>query len=185
LSVDHATHFSLQHGWLCADWMVRVRVPAWLDLAGQGRRARAIRRLTALGDVGTAEAAAPVLAEARDVAGATTRREAAWDAMWQARLSAANRAATAAAAEVAAAPIWLRIREAANRVAWDAARDAIGDTVWDCTWSVAWDAAWEAGDRDGRKAAVAALAPTAHALERDAVDILDGAVESRGTLSAG
>jgi hypothetical protein len=167
---------------MCADWMVRIRVPTWLELAGQGRRARGIRRLEPLHDMRSAEAAAPLLAVARDETQLATRREAAWDAMWQARLWAANRAATAAAAAVAAAPIWLRIREAANRVVWDAARDAIGDTVWDCTWSVAWDAAWEAGD-DTRDVAGGALAATALALERGAEELLASAADAPGAIA--
>jgi hypothetical protein len=156
--------------------MVRVRVPAWLALAGQGRRARAIRRLGPLEDAHSAKAAVALLSDAREAASDATRREAAWAAVWQARLSAANRAATAAAAEVAAAPVWLRIREAANRVTWDAARDAIGDTVWDCTWSVAWDAAWEAQEGQAREAAGAALAPTALVLEQGALEALDASI---------
>jgi hypothetical protein len=184
LSVDGVSG-TPEHAWLCADWMVRVRVPAWLALAGHSRRARAIRRLPRLQDIASAEAAVPLLAEARREAQASTKREAAWDAVWQTRLSAANRAATAAAADVASAPIWLQIRGAANRATWDAARDAIGDTVWDCTWCVAWDAAWEAEDKHVRDAAEGALAPTALALEHAAVEILESAAQASQSMPAG
>jgi hypothetical protein len=158
--------------WACADWLVRVRLPTWMELAGQGRRARAVRRLAPLRDVSAAEAAQGVLLEARRVCAEAAEREAAWDAVWAGRLAAATKAAGAAAAAVAAAPVWLAIREAANHAPWDVARDAVGDAVWDCTWMLAWDAAWDAEDRDARDAAFTALAPTADALELAAVELL-------------
>jgi hypothetical protein len=160
------------HAWSCADWLVRERLPTWMELAGETRRARAIRRLAPLTDPARADAAATRLVAARRACEESMRREAAWDAVWQTRLANANRAATAAAAEVASAPVWLQIREAANDVAWDAARDAIGDMVWDCTWAVAWDAAWDADPDDARHVARAALAATAGRLEESARELL-------------
>ena len=163
--------------WMCADWLVRVRLPTWMELAGLNRRARAVRRLEPLRDLGAAEAAADVLLRARTACAEAAEREAAWDAVWAGRLAAASRAAGAAAAGVASAAVWLGIREAANHAPWGVARDALGDAVWDCTWTAAWDAAWEAGDRDARAAAVAALAPTADALERGAIELLESLVD--------
>jgi hypothetical protein len=160
------------HAWSCADWLVRERLPTWMELAGEVRRARAIRRLAPLTDPVRADAAAARLVAARRACEESTRREAAWDAVWQTRLARANRAATAAAAEVASAAVWLQIREAANDVAWDAARDAIGDMVWDCTWAVAWDAAWDTDASDARRVAWAAIAPTAKRLEESARELL-------------
>ena len=159
--------------WMCADWLIRVRLPTWMELAGQDRRARAVRRLAPLRGIGAAEAAEGVLAEARRACAAAAEREAAWDAVWAERLDVATKAAGVAAATVAAAPVWLAIRDAANHAPWAVARDAVGDTVWDCTWTVAWDAAWDADDREARDAAVAALAPTADALELGAIELLE------------
>jgi hypothetical protein len=162
--------------WMCADWLVRVRVPAWLALAGLHRRARAIRRLEPMRDARGAQRAAPVLAAARDSCAPTRERKAAWDALWSGRCEMATAHAGAAARRVASVPIWLAVREAASFAAWDEARDAIGDTVWDASWAVAWDAAWEAGEDGAREAAVAALAPTALALERQAMALLEDLV---------
>jgi hypothetical protein len=173
VAVNRALGHSLENAWSCADWLVRVRVATWMELAGQGRRARAVRRLAPLRDSHSAESAVPVLVAARRACAQAAEREAAWEAEWAYRLVTAKKAAVAAAVAVASTPIWLEIREAANLAPWGAARDAIGDTVWDCTWSVAWDAAWDAEDAHAREAAAAALEATAVALEVGAIELLE------------
>src|SRR5690606_26994214 len=69
-------------GWLCADWLVRVHTPAWLELAGIRDAAAALRGLPPLRDPASLGAARPTL----DAAGKKARaaRGAAWAAAWAA-----------------------------------------------------------------------------------------------------
>ena len=82
-----------RRAWLCVDWLVRVHAPAWLDLAGLGRRSRALRRLEPLTGPGLALDAADTLEGARVDAAAAAAREAAWDATWADRWEGATTAA--------------------------------------------------------------------------------------------
>ncbi|HKP99850.1 MAG TPA: hypothetical protein VJ735_05920, partial [Actinomycetes bacterium] len=97
--------------WLLADWMIRTYTPAWLELAGLGSQAAALRALPSVGSSSAAAAASPVLNAARGAAGETAN--AAWDAAWAAAWDAA----------------------------WDAARDAAWDAARAAAWDAAWDAA--------------------------------------------
>jgi hypothetical protein len=76
-----------RRGWMCADWLVRVHTPAWLELAGCVEAATALRALPELRTLWALKKARPVIEVGR-AAGA-----AAWAAA-----GAATRAATRAAA---------------------------------------------------------------------------------------
>jgi len=194
-------------GWLCADWLVRVHTPAWLELAGIGDAAAALRSLPALRDMQTLAAAQPAIDQAR-AAGAAARaaaRDAAWDAAWAAARAAARdaarAAARAAARDAARAAAWA----AARAAAWDAARAAAWDAAWDAAWAAAgaaagaaaraaawaaaWDAAWDAaraaagaaaGDA-ARAAAWDALRPTAVELQRSALELVELLIDPVGS----
>lgn len=64
-----------RRAWMCADWLVRVHTPAWLDLAGITDASAALRALPALTDSRAVADAKPAITAARD---------AAWDAAWDA-----------------------------------------------------------------------------------------------------
>lgn len=130
-----------RRGYLALDWLVRVYLPTWLDLAGLDEDSGSLRELTTIATMETAAAAGPVVRAARDHAGAA--RDAARDAAG----AAARDAARAAARDVAEA--------AARDAAWAAAGDAAGDA--------AWDAAWDA--------ARAKLAPTVEILQDSAIKL--------------
>jgi len=142
--------------YLALDWLIRTYTPAWLDLAGLTVEARALRDLRRIVDTVAAQAAGPVVRDARDKA------YAAWDAAWAAAWDAAWDAAWAAA--------WDAARDAARAAARDAARDAAraaaGDAVWDAAaWAAAGDAA---GDF---------LKPTVTILQASALDLLDRLID--------
>ena len=61
-----------RRGWMCADWLVRVHTPAWLELAGAAAPAAALRTLPELHNAATLRTARPVIDEARS-AGAAAR----------------------------------------------------------------------------------------------------------------
>jgi hypothetical protein len=98
--------------WMATDWLVRVHTPVWLDLAGLGDHARALRALRPYTSVEIAVAAQGTLAAARAAAG-DAAGDAAWDAAWDAARAAARAAA----------------RDAAGAAARDAARDALAPTT--------------------------------------------------------
>jgi hypothetical protein len=161
-----------RRAWLCADWLVRVHAPAWLDLAGLGRRARGLRRLEPLTGPGVARDAVDRLSEARVDAGAVAAREAAWDATWADRWESSTTAARDAAWAAAAGPAWQAARDGARFAEWAALQRALGDAPWDAARAVAWDAAWEAEDDGRHEAARAALAETTTELEFSVLDLL-------------
>jgi hypothetical protein len=98
-------------GYIALDWLIRTYTPAWLDLAGLTAEATALRDLRRIADLVAAQAAAPVVQDARSKAAA------AWAAAWDAAGDAARAAARAAA--------W----DAAGDAAWDAARAAARDKL--------------------------------------------------------
>jgi hypothetical protein len=73
--------------WLVTDWMVRVHTPAWLDLAGLGDQANALRALPRLDSEQRWPELQPTVEEARK------RSQAAESAAWSAARSAAESAA--------------------------------------------------------------------------------------------
>ena len=105
-------------GYLALDWLVRVYLPAWLDLAGLGEAAL-LRALAPVADLDAARAAGPVVRSARDKA------DAAWAAAW----AAAGDAAGAAAWDAAWAAAWAAAGDAAGDAARDAARAKLAPTV--------------------------------------------------------
>jgi len=89
--------------YLALDWLIRTYTPAWLDLAGFTVEAKALRDLRRIVDLVAAQAAWPVVKDAR------------------------NEAAAAGAAAWAAA--WAAAGDAAWAAAWDAAWAALKPTV--------------------------------------------------------
>ncbi|MEA2272156.1 MAG: hypothetical protein QOI98_864 [Solirubrobacteraceae bacterium] len=157
---------------MCVDWLVREHAPAWLELAGLGRRARALRRLAPLQEVASIDDAVEALTRAQREAAAIAAREAAWDATWADRWEGATSAARDAAWDAAAGPAWDAARDGARFVDWSPLRTALGDAAWDAARAASWDAAWEAGDQGPEEAARVALAATAEELELSALDLL-------------
>ena len=92
---------------IALDWLIRTWTPAWLDLAGLTAEATALRELRRVADSVAAQAAGPVVRQAREKSAAA----------WAAAGDAARDAARAAA------------RDAAWAAARDAARDAAGDAA--------------------------------------------------------
>jgi hypothetical protein len=192
--------FAEQRAWMCADWLVRVQTPAWLELASVTESAVALRGLTPLTSSATARAATPSLhaagAAARDAARDAAwdaARDAAWDAARDAAWAAARDAAWAAARDAARAAAWAAAGVAAGvaagaaagvaarDAAWDAARDAARAAAWDAAGGAARDAARDAaraaaGDAAGgaaRDAAWVALEPTVVSLQTSALELMD------------
>jgi hypothetical protein len=126
-------------GLMAADWLIRVYLPAWLDLAGISHRLREQSPLTSWSAVEGITPALRVLKEQAAAAG-----------------DAARDAAGAAA------------RAAAGAAAWDAAGDAAGAAAWDAAWDAAGDAAGAAAWAAARDAARAAARDAAGAAARDA-----------------
>jgi hypothetical protein len=110
-------------GWLCADWLVRVHAPVWLELAGVRDAAAALRGLPELRDPATLGSARPAIDAAR------SRADAARDAAWAAAGDAARAAAWAAAGAAAGEAAWAAARAAAWAAAWAAAGDALRPTT--------------------------------------------------------
>ncbi len=104
-------------GWLCADWLIRVYTPAWLELGGVVESAAVLRGLQPVRNLASVKAARPSIDIARKEAAAAGA--AAWDA------------AGAAAWAAAGAAAW----DAAGAAAWAAA----GDAAWDAAWAAAGD----------------------------------------------
>ena len=136
--------------WMCADWLVRVHAPAWLDAAGLTEQANALRELPEIVGVATLNGAEPAIIDAKVCA--TT----AWKVAPAARIALAwaeAEAAEAGAARAAWAAAWVAR-------AW--ARDAACDAAWNAA-GAAWNAARAAAP--GTKAATkATLRDSAFAL---------------------
>ena len=111
-------------GLMAADWLVRVYLPAWLELAGLD--AGELRGLPVLDSARARAAAAWDIAwDAAWVAAGAAACEAAWDAAFDAAWDAA-RDAPWDAPWVAA---WVAARDAARDAAWVAAGNALAPTV--------------------------------------------------------
>jgi len=100
-----------RRAWLATDWLVREFTPTWLDLAGLTDHAAKLRALPELTSTDLANAALPVINDARrasdaagDAAGAAAR-DAAWAAARAAARDAAGAAARAAARAAAGAAL--------------------------------------------------------------------------------
>ena len=154
-------------GYLALDWLIRVYLPAWLDLAGLGEAAL-LRALAPVADLDAARAAGLVVRSARDKAAAAGA--AAGAAAW----AAARDAARAAAGDAA----WAAARDAARAAAGDAAWDAAGAVAWDAAGAVAWDAAGAAAGAAAGDAARAKLAPTVTLLQADAIRLYEAMIDA-------
>jgi hypothetical protein len=100
---------------LALDWLIRTYTPAWLDLAGLGAEAAALRDFRRIADLAAAQQVRPHVLAARDKAAA------AWDAAGDAAWDAARYAGGYAAGDAA----------------WDAAWDAAGYAAWDAAGAAA------------------------------------------------
>jgi len=171
-----------RRGWLIADWLLRVHIPAWLRLAKLDEQADALECLPPIVDLGTFKASRPTLAAAW-----AASRAAAGDAAGDAARAAAGDAARDAARDAAWAASRAAAGDAARDAAWHVARDAARDAAWAAGGDAARDAAWAAsraaaGDAAGdaaRAAAGAALEPTKLSLQESAFDLLTRLIETR------
>ena len=59
-----------QRAWMAVDWLARTQLPIWLDLAGMGEHAAAVRAVIAITDAESAGVALPTLNAARAAASA-------------------------------------------------------------------------------------------------------------------
>lgn len=59
-----------RRGWMAADWLIRVRTPAWLDLAGLKEQAAALRSLPEITDVDRVLSSQPAIDNAKKAAAA-------------------------------------------------------------------------------------------------------------------
>lgn len=150
----------LRRSYLALDWLGRVVVPAWLDLA---RLSESADRLRGLPEISDRESVA-ALNDALCVASA-----AALDAVLDAADAAAN-----AARDAACNAAWDAACNAARGAACNAARAAALDTVLDAAWSAACYAARAVALDAGRDAArAAALQHTVEALQQSALELID------------
>ena len=149
-------------GYLALDWLIRVHVPAWLELAGLTAEAAALRDLRRIDDLAAAEAAGPVMREA------SSKAAAAWDAAGDAAWAAAGAAAGDAAWDAAWAAAWAAARDAAGAAA--------GAAAWAAAWAAARAAAGAAAWAAARAAADKRLAPTVAALQDRAVALYDAMI---------
>jgi hypothetical protein len=152
-----------QRALMAFDWLCRVHVPAWLDLAGFAEEAASLRNGPTFSDWSMLaemtvrlQRASEKTRAAGDAAG-----DAAWAAARAAAWAAARDAAWAATGAAAWAAAWAAAGAAAWAAAWAATRDAARDAAWDAAWDAARDAAWDA------------LQPTVRELQDSALDLLD------------
>ena len=158
--------------YLATDWMVRISVPTWLDLAGLREHAKRLRSLPPILDATGAAASLPVIVAARDAA--RTGVAANWDADMAAAAWAAARAGASATWDAA------RAAGAMSAAAWDAARAArtgAGAILAAAAWNAARDAAARATAWDA--AARAALQPTVAQLQSTIFALLDRMIALR------
>lgn len=148
--------------WMCADWLVRVHTPTWLEAAGLTEQARALRALPEIAEATAERAALSVLVEAR--AQAHAARSAAWGAWgaWADTKDTAWEAVKGAAATAASWGAWAGAREAwtTARDAWATAMAGTGEAAKEAAAKeAAWEAAWEAA-KDASGAAARSAAAT-------------------------
>ena len=174
-------------GWLCVDWLNRTNLPIWLDLAGLGEHAVAVRSLIAISNDASSYAAQPILSAAWSAASLAERaalsrrfiqgRESAWEAAasvaWSAAESGGWFATSAAAGQTTRPAAWSA--GVAGETAWSAAGSA--------AWSAAGSAAWSAAESAAGSAARVAMRPaTWSAAESAAVSAAGSAVWSAAGL---
>jgi hypothetical protein len=106
---------SKRRAWMCADWLVRECVPAFLDGAGLRAHAGILRALTEITDIESLALAQPELAAARDAARATAAMASAWDLTRAAAARTAEWVVASAAARCALnlAPLIAHVQDSA------------------------------------------------------------------------
>jgi len=145
-----------QRSWMALDWLTRECAPAWLDAAGLGEHAAALRALAPIVGKESAEASNDALIaascaanEAANEAARAASRAAVWVAAWDAANDAAGDSAC----------------DAARAATSDAASDAVSAAARAAAGDAANDAAWAAATRD--------LAPTVELLQASAVHLVE------------
>ncbi len=128
----------LRRMWMCIDWDIRTRTPAFLRLASLEACAIAIETLPPIASRTDLANAVSACEEARRQGAAAwdADRDAAWSTAWEADWTAARTAARDAAGAAARAVA----RDADRAAAWNAARDA----AWNATGAAAGAAARDA-----------------------------------------
>jgi hypothetical protein len=166
----------LERSYRALDWLIRVCLPAWLDLSPACREvAEELRRVDRIVDTASAERAVPVVLQAQQTAAALndSAGAATWDAAWT---SVAWDAADAVHASGVA--MWVTARAASDAVwaaAWDAVdavdvADAARAAAKDAAIAGAWRAATGEAARDAA-AATDALQPVVKALQISAIEL--------------
>jgi hypothetical protein len=165
--------------YMTLDWLIRTYTPAWLDLAGLGEEATALRDLRRIADLVAAQSAGPVVLQASEKAAAArdAARDAAWDAAWAAAWAGGCDAARDAARDAAGAAAWAGGCDAA----WDAAGAAAWAAAGDAAWAAAGDAAGDAARAAAGAAARAKLAPTVAQLQDSAITLYDAMIRPEAT----
>ena len=140
-----------QRSWMALDWLARECAPAWLDAAGLGEHAAALRALAPIVGKESAKDSEDPLMEARKAAIAT--RVAAVDAVGGYALEAARVAAL----------------KYGSSTAWSAAGNAfsVADLVYSCSYS------WNAIRASVTAADARKLAPTVETLQASAVHLVE------------
>lgn len=147
-----------KRAWMMTDWMVRVQLPVWLELAELPEQATAVRGLPVLTSATKWKKAEPTVREAHKEAVAwAVARPAAWAAAWYAEVPASDVAGTGG-----------------------------GDFAWYAAWYAAWGTgdAVTPFDRPERRDAWAvaraawavartALKPTVTSIQASALNLLD------------
>ena len=173
----------LTRGWLATDWLVRTFAPAWLDLAGLGGHAAALRALPELTTNELATTAQFTIDAAESAAWSaawSAAESAAWYAAWSAEGSAAGSAAWYAAESAVRYASRSASRYAAGSASRSAAESAVRYAVRYASRYASRYAGWSAGESAvryasryaGWSAGESALSPTVTALQESAFDLL-------------
>ena len=118
-----------RRSYMALDWLIRVNLPAFLDLTPALQpHAAIIRALPEIADLPSAQCADPNVIAAWDAA-SDAASAAAWDAASVAAWDAARDAASAAASAAASVAAWTAACDAALEAAWAAALDADRETL--------------------------------------------------------
>jgi hypothetical protein len=144
---------------MAVDWLVRIYTAAWLELAGLAAHASALRALTPIVDMGSAEASKK----------ATKAARAAWDDGKAAAWAAAREANWAAVWDESWEGAMYAARAVARYTAWEGARNAARYAGLGTADVINWDPA-----RDGDWVVMTRkLTPTVRTLQASAVDLVE------------
>ena len=152
-----------RRSYMALDWLIRVNLPAFLELTPALQpHAAIIRAMPVITGMASALDAGPNVRAASDAVWATASVAA------RAASVAASAAASAAASVAASAAAWDSACDAARDAACDAASDAASDAVCDAACDAACATTWAAA----RAAADEVLAPTVQELQASAQELV-------------